>query len=117
MATRATTAKSAPKKFTSWSFSRYMDYKGCPAKAKYKHLDKLQEPPNDAMARHSITSQSQMFLQQFTHNRRLSDYLIVCDESNNTPSVVDSNSVRADVHVKPAKSIERFTIRAKFCGI
>jgi len=54
MATKATSRAAAPKKFTSWSFSRYMDYKGCPAKAKYKHLDKLAEPPNDAMARGSM---------------------------------------------------------------
>lgn len=35
----------------SWSFSRYADYKQCPAKAKYKHVDKLKEPPNAAMQR------------------------------------------------------------------
>lgn len=37
--------------FTSWSFTRYNDYKQCPLKAKLKHLDKIEEPPNDAMAR------------------------------------------------------------------
>lgn len=37
--------------FTSWSFSRFNDYKQCPRKAKLKHLDKISEPPNDAMAR------------------------------------------------------------------
>lgn len=36
---------------TSWSFSRWMDYRTCPAKFKYKHLDKLPEPPSPAMAR------------------------------------------------------------------
>lgn len=41
------------KQFTSWSFSRYSDYKTCPAKAAYKHLDKLPEPPNKAMMRGS----------------------------------------------------------------
>lgn len=35
----------------SWSFSRYSDYRLCPAKFKYKHLDKLQEPKNPAMER------------------------------------------------------------------
>lgn len=38
-------------KITSWSFSRYSDYKQCPLKAKLKHVDKLKEPPNEAMAR------------------------------------------------------------------
>lgn len=36
---------------TSWSFSRWSDYDQCPAKAKYKHIDKLREPPNEAMTR------------------------------------------------------------------
>lgn len=34
-----------------WSLSRYKDYKKCPAYAKYKHVDRLKEPPNAAMAR------------------------------------------------------------------
>lgn len=41
------------KPLTSWSFSRYSDYKQCPLKFKLKHLQKIQEPPNDAMARGS----------------------------------------------------------------
>lgn len=36
---------------TSWSFSRYSDYKQCPLKFKLKHLDKIQEPSSPAMAR------------------------------------------------------------------
>lgn len=39
------------KQFTSWSFSRYSDYKLCPLKAKLKHLDKIFEPKNPAMER------------------------------------------------------------------
>jgi len=39
------------KPLTSWSFSRYSDYRQCPLKFKLKHIDKIQEPPNDAMAR------------------------------------------------------------------
>jgi PD-(D/E)XK nuclease superfamily len=40
-------------KVTSWSFSRLSDYNQCPAKFKYKHIDKMKEPPNAAMARGS----------------------------------------------------------------
>lgn len=40
-------------RITSWSYSRYMDYVQCPLKAKLKHVDKLKEPPNDAMTRGS----------------------------------------------------------------
>lgn len=41
------------KQIKSWSFSRYSDYRQCPLKAKLKHIDRIQEPPNDAMARGS----------------------------------------------------------------
>lgn len=44
-------AKIPVKQITSWSYSRYSDYKTCPLKAKLKHLEKISEPPNDAMAR------------------------------------------------------------------
>lgn len=52
----ATTFKTVPKKtvakpLTSWSFSRYSDYKKCPLSFKLKHLDKIPEPKNDAMLR------------------------------------------------------------------
>lgn len=40
-----------PQKITSWSYSRYAVYKECPAKAKYKFIDKLPEPPSPAMER------------------------------------------------------------------
>ena len=39
------------KTITAWSNSRYADYKQCPLKAKLKHIDKIKEPPNEAMAR------------------------------------------------------------------
>lgn len=39
------------KQITSWSFSRYLDYKLCPLKAKLKHVDKIKEPGNAAMDR------------------------------------------------------------------
>lgn len=36
---------------TSWSYSRYSDWRQCPLKAKLKHIDKLKEPGNAAMER------------------------------------------------------------------
>ncbi len=46
------TNKTIPiKNITSWSFSRYNVYKECPAKAKYKFIDKLPEPGSAAMDR------------------------------------------------------------------
>jgi CRISPR/Cas system-associated exonuclease Cas4 (RecB family) len=43
--------KQAPKRITSWSYSRYNTYKQCPLKAKLKFIDKLPEPGNAAMQR------------------------------------------------------------------
>lgn len=37
------------KRITAWSYSRWSDYEKCPRLAKYKHVDKLKEPENDAM--------------------------------------------------------------------
>ena len=39
------------KQLTSWSFSRYSDYRQCPLKTKLKHIDHLKEPANLAMER------------------------------------------------------------------
>lgn len=39
------------KKITSWSYSRYSQYTKCPASAKYKFIDKLPDPGNEAMER------------------------------------------------------------------
>lgn len=43
-----------PLKFTSWSWSRYSDYKLCPLKASLAHLEKIREPKNDAMERGAL---------------------------------------------------------------
>src|SRR5260370_28755544 len=51
----ATKQKIIPiKPATSWSFSRYSDYKLCPLKFKLKHLLKLREPSNTAMERGAL---------------------------------------------------------------
>jgi CRISPR/Cas system-associated exonuclease Cas4 (RecB family) len=41
-------------KLKSWSFSRYTDYKKCPARVKYKHIMKMPEPPSAAMERGNV---------------------------------------------------------------
>lgn len=38
-------------RITAWSYSRYRDYKTCPRKAKYKHVDHLKEPSSPAAER------------------------------------------------------------------
>lgn len=46
--------KNPPKKITSWSYSRYSLYSKCPAKAKYKFIDKLPDPGGPAMERGNL---------------------------------------------------------------
>jgi hypothetical protein len=43
--------KNLPKKITSWSYSRFSTYTKCPAKAKYKFIDKMPDPGGPAMER------------------------------------------------------------------
>ena len=38
------------------------------------------------------------------------DFKVVCDETNNTPLVIDKNEFRADIYVKPARSINFITL-------
>ena len=38
--------------------------------------------------------------------RGLYDYLVVCDESNNTPSRIDRNELYIDVAIEPVKAVE-----------
>jgi hypothetical protein len=33
------------------------------------------------------------------------DFKVICDETNNTPEVIDSNRFVADIYIKPARSI------------
>tara|TARA_R110002020_G_scaffold109856_3_gene254112 strand:+ start:803 stop:3142 length:2340 start_codon:yes stop_codon:yes gene_type:complete len=40
------------------------------------------------------------------NNEGLYDYLIVCDERNNTPSVIDANELVVDIYIKPTRTAE-----------
>ena len=42
---------------------------------------------------------------EFKRREVLSDFLVICDESNNTPDVIDANEFKADIFIKPARSI------------
>ena len=50
------------------------------------------------------------YLRDVQARRGITDFLVVCDTSNNTPQVIDSNEFRADVYVKPARSINFITL-------
>ena len=50
------------------------------------------------------------FLRDVQAKRGLFDFLVVCDETNNTPDVIDNNEFRADIFLKPTKSINFVTL-------
>ena len=45
------------------------------------------------------------FLRDVKGRRGITDFLVVCDETNNTGNVIDSNQFVADIFIKPARSI------------
>ena len=62
--------------------------------------------PNDALTRQQIAGVVQTLLVDLVAKRGVYDYLVVCDESNNTPARVDRNELWIDVAIEPVKAIE-----------
>lgn len=60
---------------------------------------------NDEFTRGQFRSMVDPFLRDVKARRGIYDYLLVCDESNNTPTVVDNNEFVGDIFIKPARSI------------
>ena len=45
------------------------------------------------------------FLRDVQSKRGIFDYVVICDETNNTPEIIDANEFVADIYIKPARSI------------
>jgi phage tail sheath protein FI len=60
---------------------------------------------NDEFTRAGFRNMVEPFLRDVQGRRGITDFLVVCDESNNTGSVIDRNEFIADIFVKPARSI------------
>ena len=65
---------------------------------------------NDAITRNGFASAVSSYLSEVRADRGLTDFLVVCDESNNTPSVIDRNEFVADIYLQPTRSINFITI-------
>jgi phage tail sheath protein FI len=65
---------------------------------------------NDTTTRNSFFSTVNAYMAEVQAKRGVTDYLVVCDESNNTPEVIDRNEFVAEIYVKPARSINYVTI-------
>ena len=62
--------------------------------------------PNDAVTRNQIAGVIQTLLVDLKAKRGIYDYLVVCDESNNTPARIDRNELWVDVAIEPVKAAE-----------
>ena len=62
--------------------------------------------PNDALTRNQIAGVVETLLVDLVAKRGLYDYLVVCDESNNTPARIDRSELWIDVAVEPVKAAE-----------
>lgn len=60
---------------------------------------------NDAFTRAQFKNLVEPFLRDVQGRRGIYDFRVVCDETNNTTQVVDSNQFVADIFIQPAKSI------------
>ena len=60
---------------------------------------------NDSGTRSNFINIVEPFLRDVQAKRGIQDFLVICDETNNTPDVIDRNEFLADVFVKPARSI------------
>jgi len=60
---------------------------------------------NDAGTRSNFINIVEPYLRDVQAKRGVTEFLVVCDETNNTPDAIDRNEFIADIYVKPARSI------------
>ena len=65
---------------------------------------------NDAFTRAQFVALVEPFLRDVQGRRGIFDFRVVCDATNNTAAVIAANEFRADIFVKPAKSINFITL-------
>ena len=65
---------------------------------------------NDELTRANFKNIVEPYLRDIQAKRGLYGFYVVCDTTNNTPDVIDNNEFRADIFLKPAKSINYVTL-------
>lgn len=73
-------------------------------------LNSLAKPylfePNDKITRDEIKQQVESLMVELVGLRALYDFLVVCDETNNTPARIDRNELYVDIAIEPVKAVE-----------
>lgn len=74
------------------------------------NLDNISKPflfePNDFQTRDSVKTTFERFLADLVGLRGLYDFIVVCDESNNTPERIDRHELWVDIAIQPVQAIE-----------
>lgn len=70
---------------------------------------------NDAFTRAQFRNMVEPYLREIQGRRGIYDFTVVCDETNNTPEVIDTNGFKGDIYIKPARSIN--TIQLNFVAV
>lgn len=65
---------------------------------------------NDEFTRAMFRNMTEPFLREIQGRRGITDFRVVCDETNNTGEIIDSNQFVADIYIKPARSINFITL-------
>ena len=65
---------------------------------------------NDEFTRATFRNAVEPFLRDVQGRRGITDFLVVCDDTNNTGEVIDTNRFVADIYIKPARSINFITL-------
>ena len=60
---------------------------------------------NDEITRTNFVNIVEPFLRDVQAKRGITDYVVICDETNNTAAIIDNNEFVADIFIKPARSI------------
>mgnify|MGYP001048619282 CR=1 FL=1 len=65
---------------------------------------------NDEFTRAEFVNIVEPFLREVKGRRGITDFRVVCDETNNTPEIIDRNEFIATIFIKPARSINYITL-------
>lgn len=65
---------------------------------------------NDEFTRNAFINTIDPYLRDVQGRRGITDYKVVCNETNNTPQVIDTNRFVADIYIKPARSINYISL-------
>ena len=65
---------------------------------------------NDGVTRGGFLSTINSYLNDIVAQQGITDFLVICDETNNTADVIDRNEFVAELFIKPARSINYVTV-------